>query len=89
MPTIATTTRASHRGIDALIAERVTRTLNDQRHGIDWLAGQTGISERKLRSRLSGRTVWTLSELGCVAMALGAGVSEMVPVASDHTVATA
>lgn len=88
MPTIATTTRAQHRGIDALIAERIIRTLNASHRTVAWLSRESGISSQRLHRRLSGRTGFTLTELGCVAMALGVRVSEMVPETSDHTVAT-
>lgn len=65
--------------INVIVGKRITLTLNDQHHGIDWLAAETGISERVLLSRLSGRTTWNLSELGEIATALGCGWADMVP----------
>lgn len=78
-----TTTRAQHRGIDALLAERITRTLNEQHRTVAELARQTGISSPCLHRRLSGQTVWTLSELGEIANALGCGWGELVPEAVE------
>lgn len=69
-----------HRGIDDLLCERITRTLNEQHHGIDWLATETGLSERVLHSRLAGTTSFSLSELGAVASVLGCGWGELVEI---------
>ncbi|MDK9351157.1 hypothetical protein [Propionibacterium freudenreichii] len=74
-----TTTRADHRGIDALVAERITDSLNASHRTVAWLSRESGISSPQLHRRLSGLTGFTLTELGCVAMALGVRVSEMVP----------
>lgn len=67
-----------HRGIDALLTERITLTLNALHRGVSWLAAETGISERILLSRLAGQTTWTLSELGDVAQALQARPSYLL-----------
>lgn len=73
-----TTTPTNHRRIDALLSERISRTLNERGSTVSWLAERTGVSERVLHSRLAGNTEFTVGELGAIATALGCGWGSLV-----------
>lgn len=83
--TTTPTTRAADEAIVDRLRMAVTTALLDNHRNVAWLSRQTGISSRVLHSRLSGRTTWTLTELGMIANALEDPWGDLV----DHTVATA
>ena len=65
--------------INYLVRERIRNTLDMKHDTIPWLAEQTGISVGVLRSRMAGKTNFTIDELGVIAYVLGERPSDMLP----------
>lgn len=65
--------------INYLVRERITRALQLRGNTVEDLADETGISVGTLRSRLDGRSDFTITELGVIAYVMGERPSELLP----------
>lgn len=62
--------------INRRLNQRITRELDQQHHGIAWLAEQSGIPEHALTAKMSGATDFTAVEIAQIANALEIGFLE-------------
>ncbi|MFZ2624249.1 MAG: hypothetical protein WAX29_03280, partial [Propionibacterium sp.] len=65
--------RAADDRVNVRLRMTVGAALLERHRSIAWLATETGLSERVLRSRMAGTTSFGIAELGAVATALGCG----------------
>ncbi len=61
------------------VAEAVTEELRRGGRDASWLSDRTGIAGAVLRSKLAGRSDFTVADLGDIAQALDISVARLTP----------
>lgn len=62
-----------------MVASAVLSHLHTRGRSVAWLATHAGVPDSTLRSKLDGRSVFTVTDLAAIADALGLSPAALVP----------